>query len=204
MTKKVKAAEPLGKLEQIIEVAGKMFMSEGYGAVSMDKLALAVPVSKRTLYNHFKDKKALFVAVMGSRCQSIFSQLQESIKQDIGVEKTLTFMAEQYLNRVLEPSAVSMYRVAITESKHFPELSLLFYDYGPKRGTELMTSYFADMTKAGKLKVTNPELAAKVFLGMISNRIQMEFMLGVRTKITPKEKAEIVSFAIKTFLHGNK
>ena len=34
-------------------------MAQAYSEVSMDALADAVPVSKRTLYNHFHDKKSV-------------------------------------------------------------------------------------------------------------------------------------------------
>jgi AcrR family transcriptional regulator len=41
---------------RILKTASKLFISKGYNAVSMDAVADAAPVSKRTLYNHFKDK----------------------------------------------------------------------------------------------------------------------------------------------------
>ena len=204
MGEKKQEVKTNSKRGQIVEMAGKMFMSEGYGAISMDKLAEAVPVSKRTLYNNFKDKAEIFGAVMENRCQTIFNKLEQSIKDHRNVEETLMNMGEQFLTRVLEPSAVNIYRVAITESRHFPELSKLFYAYGPKRGSLLLAGYFEELTKQGKLKIENPELAARVFVGMLCNRIQMEFMLGIKKSITAKEKSEIVKYAVKVFLYGHQ
>lgn len=203
--KKVKKEPEAGrKREQILEVASQMFMSEGYGSVSMDKLAEAVPVSKRTLYNNFSDKAAIFGAVMESRCQTVFSTLQQGITKYSTPEETLTLMADIYLSKFMQPNAVNMYRTAITESKQFPELSKMFYEAGPKRGLKLLTSYFQALDDDKKLRIPNPELAAKMFIGMVMNRVHMEFMLGVRKTLTAKEKTEMVRYAVRIFLHGHK
>src|SRR5271155_1772711 len=90
----------------ILKAAQKLFVTQGYAEVSMDALADAVPVSKRTLYNHFRDKKALFIAVMQSRCQFIADSIKEILvvdRQD--VEEALTACGRQFLDVVLRPEA---------------------------------------------------------------------------------------------------
>jgi TetR/AcrR family transcriptional repressor of mexJK operon len=190
------------KRSLILKQAGKMFMTLGFSAVSMDALAEAVPVSKRTLYNHFNDKKALFTAIMQSRCQLLFNQLQESLNEHQGIEKTLTAIAEQFLAVVFEPDAINIYRIAITEAQSFPEMGKLFYESGPKRSTMMLASYLEKTHKKGLLSIKNPELAANVFLSMLTNRMQMQCMLGLKKSTSKKEKKEIISYVVQVFLHG--
>ena len=45
--------------ERIIEVSSELFMSNGFKSVTMDEVAAANGISKRTLYEHFKDKTNL-------------------------------------------------------------------------------------------------------------------------------------------------
>ena len=45
--------------DRIIEVSSDLFMSNGCKSVTMDEVAAANGISKRTLYEHFKDKTNL-------------------------------------------------------------------------------------------------------------------------------------------------
>lgn len=44
----------------IIDAAIEEFLAAGYDATSMDRIAARANVSKRTVYNHFPSKEALF------------------------------------------------------------------------------------------------------------------------------------------------
>jgi TetR/AcrR family transcriptional repressor of mexJK operon len=187
----------------ILKTASKMFMTLSYDEVSMDALADAIPVSKRTLYNHYKDKKALFSAVMQNRCQMVFSKLSEILQDNKSPEYTLTNIGQQYLGIVLEPDAVNIYRTAITESQKFPELGKLFYEAGPKRSTAILADYLKSLHTKKILNVPNPELAANTFMGMLLNRIQMKCMLGFQKRVSEEEKNDIVRYVVKVFLYGN-
>ena len=50
--------------QTIIDVATTMFLSLGYGATSIDAIALKARISKRTFYHRFRDKAELFAAVV--------------------------------------------------------------------------------------------------------------------------------------------
>ena len=55
-------AERIG--ESILAAATEMFLAEGYGATSIEAIAQHLRISKRTFYHRFKDKAALFEAVV--------------------------------------------------------------------------------------------------------------------------------------------
>ena len=202
MGRKKQIPEESAKHALILKTAGKMFMREGFGAVSMDALADAVPVSKRTLYNHFKDKKALFTAVMQSRCGIIFTQLEASMQGKGTPDEALSAIGMQFLDAVLHADSINIYRAAIMQAYQFPELGKLFYESGPKRSVGIVTRYLEGLNKKKTLKIKNPELAAGIFLNMLSGRAQMRCMLGVRKSITRAEKEEIVAYVVQVFLHG--
>ena len=48
------------KREAILSAAVEEFRTAGYEATSMDRIAAAAGVSKRTVYNHFPSKDELF------------------------------------------------------------------------------------------------------------------------------------------------
>src|SRR5439155_26524232 len=49
-----------GSREAIVEAAGRLFLERGFGSVSMDELAAAAGVARRTLYNQFASKEEIF------------------------------------------------------------------------------------------------------------------------------------------------
>ena len=60
----------------ILESAREAFLEEGYEAVSMRRLAESVGCSHGNLYFHFRDKDALFDAIV----EDSFAQLAESLR----------------------------------------------------------------------------------------------------------------------------
>ena len=48
----------------ILDAAVAEFRSAGYEATTMDRVAAAAGVSKRTVYNHFPSKDALFLRIL--------------------------------------------------------------------------------------------------------------------------------------------
>ncbi len=204
MGRKKLLPEESTKHAMILTMASQMFMEHGYSAISMDALAEAVPVSKRTLYNHFSDKKALFTAVMQSRCKTVFDALSKTIHEGLSVEETLTILGKRYLSVIFEPDAINIYRVALTEAQQFPELGKLFFESGPKRSVGLLTEYFELVHTQGELHIPHPELAANIFMGMLSNRLQMKCMLGIQKKVSAKVCDDIVKYAVRLFINGHQ
>lgn len=191
------------KRTRILEVASEMFMRQGFSAVSMDAIAEAAPVSKPTLYNHFSDKKALYAAIVQQRCERVFAELDRGLHGGLSVEETLHSIGMQFLALVLAPDAVNMHRISLGEAVKFPELGKLFYESGPKRSVNLLAEYLRQLHKQGVLNVPEPELSASFFLTMMKGHAHMELMLGIRKRIPEAERERIVSYAVRTFIHGH-
>jgi len=57
-------ADALRLREHILSAATELFLAEGYGTTSMEAVAARARISKRTLYDRFEDKAALFAATV--------------------------------------------------------------------------------------------------------------------------------------------
>lgn len=55
-----------GVREEILAVAMRMFIQQGYHGLAMRQISEAVGVSKAALYYYFKDKEELFLAILNS------------------------------------------------------------------------------------------------------------------------------------------
>jgi AcrR family transcriptional regulator len=61
---------------RLLGVAKKLFSSAGYAATSIEQVAREAGVTKGALYHHFRDKPALFEAVLGEMVRGFGKQAQ--------------------------------------------------------------------------------------------------------------------------------
>ncbi len=74
--------------DNIINAAEKLFFSRGYDNVSMDDIAKDVELNKATLYLYFKNKEALFFAVVLRGVRILNALVKENVaKAGTGSEK---------------------------------------------------------------------------------------------------------------------
>ena len=65
----------MSKKDEIIKVASKYFSEVGYEKAILDDVAKEVGISKAAIYYHFKDKYALYEAVLCSRFNKLSSTI---------------------------------------------------------------------------------------------------------------------------------
>ena len=77
----LKEKEKEQRRELILDAAEKMFFSRGYDNVSMDDIASEIGLNKATLYIYFKNKEALFFAVVLRGALILNAMIKERIKK---------------------------------------------------------------------------------------------------------------------------
>lgn len=74
--------------KQLIEAAEKILCQKGFENASMDEIAQAAQFTKRTVYQHFRNKEDLYFAVALKGYQQMLTQLKKADKKDrTGYEK---------------------------------------------------------------------------------------------------------------------
>ncbi|MGJ3222113.1 TetR/AcrR family transcriptional regulator [Geobacillus thermoleovorans] len=67
----------MGRKEDIIETAMKLFAEKGYHAASMQEIAERSGVAKGSIYNYFKSKEELAVSIFRYHYEVLFHQLKQ-------------------------------------------------------------------------------------------------------------------------------
>src|SRR5579859_7685368 len=84
------AHEAIGRTEQkrrsILEAATELFLGQGFLGTSMDEVAARAAVSKRTVYNQFESKEALFVAIVEHMTNEASDRVQMAMQEPATVE----------------------------------------------------------------------------------------------------------------------
>jgi TetR/AcrR family transcriptional repressor of mexJK operon len=194
------AASP--KRDAIVGAAIGLFLESGYGAVSMDAIAAAAGVSKRTVYSHFENKETLFGAVMGHLCSAMGGPTLDDGVPDGPPAQVLTDFGRKFLNIVSSPQALALYRVVTAEAPRLPELGEVFYEAGPRRFIDLMAAYLTEQDRKGTLRVAEPARAAAQFMAMIKDPLHLRLSLGVGPLPDQAELERAVASAVAVFLRG--
>lgn len=191
------------KRRAILDAAGRLFLERGYNATSMDAIAEAAPVSKPTLYSHFKDKNDLFAAVIGGRCCSMVHTMYEHTSADHDdVETALRAIANSFFDLIYASDSISLYRIIISELKQFPTLGETLYDQGAVKILDLLSSYLRLQNEKGFLDVKDTEMGARLFFSMLKGDNHMQCLLGLRDALTAEERAHLIDSAVSLFVNG--
>ena len=113
-----------GSRQAIVEAAERLFLERGFGSVTMDELAEAAGVARRTLYNQFASKEEIFREML----LRVSGQLEDAFPPGIVelriVDPSPTISAEAVRKAVNLNFAVSAICCPVCQLHH--ELHYLF------------------------------------------------------------------------------
>lgn len=196
---------PSRKQAAILEAATRVFLDNGFRGTSMDVVARAAGVAKQTVYQHFVDKERLFAEVVGGAVNAVADPVAAEIGrlgtgEDLAAE--LRELAVGQLGAVLQPHVLALRRLVIAESGRFPELGREFFDRGPGRTTDRLAARFAELARAGRLRLDDPAVAASQFNWLVMAAPVNEAMLLGRTNFPAADLARIAAGAVRTFVRA--
>ncbi|MBD64639.1 MAG: hypothetical protein CME62_05505 [Halobacteriovoraceae bacterium] len=104
------------KKEDIIEASIKIFVEEGYDRPTMDSIAKNANVSKRTLYKHFPNKKALLEELILRLIEQSISATFVEYNSSISFENQVIQFIKNKLDQYLDPNGIKLSRIILSES----------------------------------------------------------------------------------------
>ena len=179
----------------MLEAATALFLREGYGATSLEAVAAAAGVSKRTLYARFAGKAALLQAVVARLVARWLPPFDAGLEGGADLEATLLAAARVMLATALVPEALALYRLIIAEIGRFPELGPIMHEAGAGAGTERLA---AVMQGAG---IADPIWAAEQFMVLVLS-VPQRRGLGLGPALDEAEQLDWARRAVALFLRG--
>jgi AcrR family transcriptional regulator len=186
--------------QRLCEAAAGVFLRDGYAAASMDEVARAAGMSKRTLYQVFPSKAALFEATIAASIMPI--TLDTDLEREPDLRRALTGILVAAAEHLLSERQVGIFRLVIGERQCSPELAAATHRVVTSRGSSALERRLAAEAEAGRLAIANPKGAARMLYGMVIGSAQMRLLLGVREPPTPAEIAALAEEAVTLFLDG--
>jgi AcrR family transcriptional regulator len=179
----------------VLDAATELFLRDGYGATSLEAVATAAGVSKRTLYARFTGKAALLQAVVARLVTQWLPAFDAEIGQGGGLRDTLLGAATVMLATALTPQALELYRLIIAEIGRFPELAEVMHEAGAGAGTDRLAGV---MAAAG---IADPIWAAEQFMALVLS-VPQRRGLGLGLPLDAAAQAVWSERAVDLFLNG--
>jgi TetR/AcrR family transcriptional regulator, mexJK operon transcriptional repressor len=199
-------APPTSKAESILAAAKRTFLAAGFGAVSMDTIAREAGVSKATVYAHFAGKEELFGAVIERECERLnkryFARFSANELDPRDVRASLTVLGRRFLELLLSPESIALYRIILGEVTRFPSLGEVFWRAGPERQRVQIEAFLRSASASGTLALSDTWLAAEQFVSLVRGDIQLRHVLRLAADADQRGISAAVEGAVATFMRA--
>ena len=161
---------------EILTAALNVFLKSGYGASTVDELAAAAQVTKRTLYAYYGDKAEIFSAMV--------KYLAAAVSLDAASDRdTLETLAARIVGRLHSDELVGLHQLVIAESTRFPELALILHSSGDARHIARLAEHIRAERDPAR------ELLAEPLFSLLLGEKHRRRLLGIDPAPSPTQAA---------------
>ncbi|MEV6155898.1 TetR/AcrR family transcriptional regulator [Nonomuraea sp. NPDC052129] len=195
----------IDKRQAILEGAFTVFARLGYAQAGVQDIAAEAGVAKPTVYNHMTDKATLFRHALEAAAQTVLSErlaaLDPLAVPGDDLPATLEGVAYELLRLHTDQRSCSLKRLLYSEITTFPDALDLVLDSGPHRLNQALADRLARLALSGRLRTTDPDLAAEQFMALLTGPLEARTRMGTQ-QITDSELRTMARTAMETFVRA--
>ncbi len=187
------------RLVTLFEAAESVFLAKGYHAATMDEVAKAAGMSKKTVYALIDSKADLFASLLAHHHALLkFPEPQPDwTPQDILVAHLLTLA-----RFLLSPSQIAILRLIMAEYTHSPDFGRIFMRNRVIKAKSKLEACLSDLAiNHGVCAPDAKEYAAMLF-GMAIGEFHIKTLIGFRAPPSKQALETRVRRAVEIFCAG--
>jgi AcrR family transcriptional regulator len=197
---------------RILDAARKVFLERGFEGASIDEIAEVGRSGKPTIYARFRDKRALFTAVVTRDILVRITEFKSEVPTGTTIEERLTSAASTLVHWGLNSDRIGLLRMAVAEARRFPDLASTVSRTTRDLSTELGVRLLGELAQSDELRAL-PAFAperltrtARFFLDLIAVPVLLRALFEVNLKTLDAEidahVARSVAFFLAACRHG--
>ena len=183
----------------ILDAAVAEFRAAGFEATTMDRIAAAAGVSKRTVYNHFPSKDALFLRILEEMFARGVGGPDLAYRADRPLRAQLFELVDQKLRLLDDPHFVDLARVAIAAGLHSPDLARQMLERLGDR-EEGITTWVRAAAADGRLKIDDPLFASHQLQSLVKGFAFWPQMSICQPALDAAQQRQVAEGAVDMFL----
>ena len=186
--------------ERILDAAFAAFKKSGYAAASTLEIATRARVSKRELYALVGNKQEMLIACISERDKRFDVPADLHVPRDREtLARVLASFGTKLVREVSDPTVIAVFRLAISEVIHAPEVARALDSIGREAGRAALRKIMAGAQASGLLTGRPAELAQQ-FAGLLWRDLMVSLLLGVAERPSPRKIAQRARDAAAAFL----
>ncbi|MFT3802336.1 MAG: TetR/AcrR family transcriptional regulator [Burkholderiaceae bacterium] len=150
----------------ILAAAHDAFVELGFARTTTAEVAARAKVSKRSIYEVFADKTALFGAVIRAH-QHLILDLPRPEGEDLPLLETLVRIFRLDIDEEAERAREAMLNLIVRESVLFPELADYLYENEMIRSREALIDWLQQEARRGRMVVEDPLVHAGMLMDIV-------------------------------------
>jgi AcrR family transcriptional regulator len=186
----------------MIAAATRVFLRDGYGAASIDKVAHEAGVSTRTIYERFRNKADLLTSVITRLVERDMVTLFGAELDRMSTRQALLAIGETVTGRARAPDAAALFRIVAAEAQRFPALAAKMRAGTKVRVNNAVANYLRGQMLRGKLVLADPDRAAALFMQMVCAELHECLLFGSPDEIAKLDFAAHLQQVVGIFLNG--
>ena len=189
----------------VVDAARSLFLRKGFAGTAMAEIAAHAGLTKRTVYNNYADKQALFIEIVAeviAYADAFARGLHHEFAVGItaaNLDTHLESLGRRLALGIVRPEVIALRRLLIGEAREFPALAADYFDRAPGQVLDALASGFAHLGRIGLLRVADSRHAAAQFAYLVAGEpLDRAVLVGA---IPPK--AHVIACAregVRTFL----
>lgn len=189
------------RFEELLDTALDLFLQHGFELTTIEMIASAMNMTKRTVYAKFEDKAALFLAAVQRAIerQIVPAGVLESLDRG-DLAETLEAIGRLRISQVMTPNGMRLQHIIQAESYRFPQIFESNYEQSGKPVMDFVADLLARAIDDGRIAPTDPQQAASAFMSMVVGG-QVRTIVGGRNP-SKREIDEKVRFTVGLLLNG--
>lgn len=180
--------------ERIMEQAGELFRRYGIRSVTMDDLASHLSISKKTIYQFFKDKKEVIKASMAYMMDREFADLNDIEERARDVIEELVMLSEYFRKMTKNMNPTLLFDL----KKYHPQAWNIYLNQ--------KETFYREKLEKALIKGQKQGLIRRELHPVVVSRIRMEMVeMGFNPDIFPPddyEASEVQMALFDLFIHG--
>lgn len=186
--------------ERILEAAFAAFRRKGYAATSTLEIATRAHVSKRDVYALVGAKQEVLIACISERAKRFRAPADLPAPRDRDeLARVLSSLAAQLVREISDPTVIAVFRLAIAEAQHAPEVARVLDSVGRETSRAALRNIIAAAQSSGLLSEGPVDLADQ-FAGLLWGTLMISLLLGVAEPPGPDAIAARVRDATAAFM----
>ncbi len=183
----------------LLQAAESVFLAKGYYNATMNDVARAAGMSKKTVYALVESKAELFAALL-SHHQSLLEF--PTPKPEWDLRDILCAHMLCLARFLLSPTQIALLRLIMAEYTHSPDLGRVFLRHRIKKAKSKLELCLLEATRAQGLSAAQTKEMAAMLFGMALGEFHLGTLIGFRNPPGRQTLEKRVRRSVDIFLAG--